>query len=72
MSELQPGQRVRVREDGGDGSSRPDGRYLGRWGTIQRRTGNLHGPPTFYFVEFDNGDVFAINPTWLERLGAGE
>ena len=72
MSEIQPGQRVRVREDGGDGGSRPDGRFLGRWGTIQRRTGNLYGSPTFYFVEFDSGEVFAINPTLLERLGGAE
>ena len=72
MSEFQPGQRVRVREDGGDGSSRPDGRYIGKWGTIQRRAGNLYVLPTFYFVEFDSGEVFAINPTWLERLGGAE
>ena len=72
MSEFQPGERVRVREDGGDDSSRPDGRYIGRWGTIQRRAGNLYGPPTFYFVEFDSGEVFAINPTWLEPLESGE
>ncbi len=68
MPEFQPGQRVRVREDGGDSSSRPDRRYIGKWGTIQHRTGNLDGPPTFYFVEFDAGGVFAISPNWLERL----
>ena len=72
MSELQPGLRVRVREDGGDSGLRPDGRYIGKWGTIQRRAGNLYGPPTFYFVEFDSGEIFAISPTWLERLGGGE
>ena len=70
--EFPSGQRVRVRKDGGDEGSRPDKRYIGKWGKIQRRTGNLYGAPTFYFVEFDNGEVFAINPTWLERLGGGE
>ena len=69
MPEFRPGQRVRVREDGGDSSSRPDAKYTGRLGTIQRGTGALYGPPPFYFVEFDNGEVFAISPDWLERLG---
>ncbi len=72
MPEFRPGQRVRVREDGGDSALRPDGKFLGKWGTIQRGTGNLFGSPTFYFVEFDSGEVFAISPTWLERLGGGE
>ena len=61
MSEFQPGQRVRVLEEGGDPkeggdpSVHPDRKLLGKEGTIQCGTGDLHrGPPTFYFVEFDS------------------
>ncbi len=71
VPEFQPGQRVKVREEGGDSSSQPDFRLLGREGTIQYGTGGtLEGPPTFYFVEFDNArpadKVMAISPDWLE------
>ncbi len=71
MAEFQPGQRVRVREEGGARSSQPDGRFLGKEGTIQYGTGNLEGgSPTFYFVEFDSSPlmdkVMAISPDWLE------
>ena len=71
MPEFQPGQRVRVRDEGGDSSSMPDMKFLGKEGTIQSGTGNLDGgPPTFYFVEFDRPragqKVMAISPDWLE------
>ena len=70
MPEFQPGQRVRVRDEGGDSSSMPDMRFLGKEGTIQYGTGNLDGgPPTFYFVEFDRSPgqkVMAISADWLE------
>ncbi len=70
MPEFQPGQRIRVLEEGGARSSQPDGRFLGKEGTIQYGTGNLDGgPPTFYFVEFDRPPrhrVMAISPDWLE------
>ena len=64
MSEFQPDQRVRVREEGGDPGSKPDRRFLGKEGIIQYGTGNLE-VPTFYIVEFDR-EVFAISPDWLE------
>ena len=70
MAEFQPGQRVRVCEEGGKPATQPDMRFLGKEGTIQYGTGNLDGgPPTFYFVEFDNvrvGKVSAISADWLE------
>ena len=67
MPEFQPGQRVRVRDEGGDSSSMPDMRFLGKEGTIQYGTGNLEGgPPTFYFVKFDSTQVMAISADWLE------
>ena len=70
-SEFQPGQRVRVREEGGASISQPDLRLLGRKGTIQYGTGGtLEDPPTFYLVEFDNArvadKVMAISADWLE------
>ena len=64
MSEFQPKQRVRVREEGGGDSSRPDKRFIGKEGVIQYGTGNLE-VHTFYIVEFDH-EVFAISPDWLE------
>ena len=68
-SEFQPGQRVRVREEGGASISVPDARWLGKEGTIQHGTGNQGGPPTFYFVEFETGPfldkVMAISADWL-------
>ena len=64
------GQRVRVRDDGGDRSSQPDMVYQGKEGIIQYGTGNLDGgPSTFYFVGFDRPPrhkVMAISPDWLE------
>ncbi len=74
MSEFQPGQRVRVLEEGGDPSVHPDRKWLGKEGTIQSGTGDLHrGAPTFYFVEFDSAPfldkVMAISPDWLEPGG---
>ncbi len=53
MPEFQPGQRVKVREKGGAPSSLPDTRFLGQEGTIRD---SIDGPPTIYFVEFDNGE----------------
>ena len=65
--EFQEGQRVRVREEGGDLFSKPDIRWLGSEGTIQKGTGApLVGPPTFYLVEFDRKEVMAISADWLE------
>ena len=71
--EFQPGQRVKVREEGW-ARSKPDERWLGKEGTIQYGTGNLEsGPPTFYFVEFDSAEwrdkVMAISADWLEPAG---
>ncbi len=67
MPEFQPGQRIRVLEEGGARSSQPDGRFLGKEGTIQYGTGNLEGgPPTFYFVKFDSRHMMAISTDWLE------
>ena len=67
MPAFHPGQRVRVREEGGARSSQPDGRFLGKEGTIQYGTGILEGgPPTFYFVKFDSMQVMAISADWLE------
>ena len=78
MPELQPGQRVRVREEGGAPSSLPDTRFLGKEGTIrsiQYGAGTrLEGPPTFYHVEFDSvkwmDKIMAISADWLEPGGA--
>ena len=74
MSEVQPGQHVRVLEEGGDPSVHPDTKLLGKEGTIPVRTGDLHREaPTFYFVEFDSAPfldkVMAISPAWLEPGG---
>ncbi len=74
MPQLHPGQRVKVREEGGASSSLPDTRFLGQVGTIQSiqyGTGTLpEGLPTFYHVEFDNvrrsDKVMAISADWLE------
>ena len=70
MPEFQEGQRVRVREGGGDPATQPDSGFLGKEGTVQYGTGNLEGgAPTFYFVEFDmprRHKVMAISPDWLE------
>ncbi len=67
MSEFQPGQRVRVLEEGGDPSVHPDRKWLGKEGTIQYGTGNREGgPPTFYFVKYDSRHVMAVSTDWLE------
>ena len=68
MPEFQPGQRVRVRDEGGDPDTQPDKSVLGKEGTI--RYGHVlpldGGPPMFYMVEFDIGEVESISPDWLE------
>ena len=74
IPEFQPGQRVKVREEGGAPSSLPDTRFLGQEGTIQSiqyGTGTLpEGLPTFYHVEFDSvwrmDKVRAISADWIE------
>ncbi len=58
MTEFQEGQRVRVREEGGDPRLHPD------------KTTLNGGPPSFYFAEFNSwpflDKVMAIRPDWLE------
>ncbi len=68
IPEFQPGQPVKVREEGGAPGSQPDQSLLGKEGTIQSVTGNTHrGPHGFYFVKFDDTvAMFAISPDWLE------
>ncbi len=65
-SEFRPGQRVRVREEGGDPDSRPEERVLGEEGIIWYGSGSEDSGLTFYFVEFDSGVVVAISQDWLE------
>ena len=68
-SEFQPGQRVRVRQEGGAPATRPDKR-LGQVVTIvstaQRDMGS--GRPISYWVEFDSEEVEAIGTDWLESV----
>ncbi len=77
VPEFRPGQRVRVRKEGGRGPS-PDKKWLGQEGTVQYGTGRPTeaGPPTFYFVEFHSSPLvdkaFAISPGWLERERVGD
>ena len=63
------GQRVRVREEGGDSDSQPKKRLLGKEGTIpygaERPRFGPSRPPAYY-VEFDNGETALIGVTWLE------
>ncbi len=66
MPEFQPGQRVRVREEGGDPDSQPEERVLGEEGIIWYGSASEDSGLTFYFVEFDSGVVVAISPDWLE------
>ena len=68
MSELQPGQRVRVRDEGGDSSYPPDKTLLGKEGTIRYGIGEPGGRSHYflYFVEFDSEEVRAISADWLE------
>ena len=65
--EFQPGQRVRVLEEGWDPSSQPDIGLLGREGIIWYGAGSEDsGLTILYLVEFDSGEVEAISPDWLE------
>ncbi len=68
MPEFQPRQPVRVREEGGARGSQPDGRWLGKEGTIRSGTGEPGGRSRYflYFVEFDSEEVRAISADWLE------
>ncbi len=68
MPEFQPGQRVRVLEEGGARSSQPDGRFLGKEGTIQYGTGEPGGRDRhfLYFVKFDSEELRSISGDWLE------
>ncbi len=70
MPDFEPGQRVRVRENGGASALQPDKRFQGKEGTVQYSTGiPLEGDPlTFYSVELDRGEVELINPRWLESV----
>ena len=78
MPEFRPGQRVRVRKEGGREPFRPTKKWLGKEGTIQYGTARETeaGPPTFYFVEFHSSPlsdkVFAISRDWLEGERAGD
>lgn len=69
-AEFQPGQSVRVREDGG-GGCQPDKRWLGKEGTIRYSVGTPleGGLLSFYSVEFDGGAVESISHDWLESRG---
>ena len=70
MPEFQRHERVRVREDGRAApSSLPDTRFLGKDGTIQSMQYGRAAPPTFYFVEFDSGEVESVSADWLEPAG---
>lgn len=63
-SEFRPGQRVRVREEGGDPDSQPDERFLGKEATIAGRA-----PSCAYWVAFvDSGEAEAIGIDWLESV----
>ena len=68
--EFQPGQRVRVREQGGAPSTRPEQRWLGKEGSIRydivRPLVGVAPLPSIYFVEFDSGEVKSFTPDWLE------
>ncbi len=64
--EFQEGQRVRVRQEGGNPATRPD-RRLGQLGIARYGTGSDHrGRTILYYVEFDGGEVEPISPDWLE------
>ncbi len=67
MPEFRPNQRIRVREEGGDPSSQPDERVLGKEGTIEFGTWSMEGrPAAAYFVQLDSGEVLPISGDWLE------
>ncbi len=64
---FQPGQRVRVREEGRITDSRPDESLLGKEGIIWYGSGSdERGFTNLYFVEFDDGVVVAVSSGWLE------
>ena len=66
MPEFQPGQPIRVREEGGDPYFQPDKRLLGKEGTIEFGTWNVEGrPAAAYFVHLDSGEVLPISGDWL-------
>ena len=69
MREFQEGQRFRVRDEGGDPTSQPDKRWLGKDGILLRwvQEDMGSGRPLSFWVEFDNGEVDAISPDWLEQ-----
>ena len=70
MPEFQPGQRVRVREEGGNPTYPPDKSLLGKEATIKYGTATWEaGPANAYWVEFDGGEVFAITGDWLASRG---
>ena len=66
-AEFQPGQGVKVREEGGDPNSHSDQSVLGKQGIIWYGTGSEDSRLTItYFVELDSGEVESISPDWLE------
>ena len=69
-AEFQPHQRVRVREESG-GGPQPDKRWVGKEGTIRYSIGSPleGGLLSFYFVEFDGGEVESMSHDWLEPGG---
>ncbi len=67
-SEFRPGQRVRVREEGGNPATRPASSLLGKEGTIRYSVGtSLEGRPlTLWFVQFEtHHDAPSISEDWL-------
>ena len=69
MLEFQPGQRVKVREEGGAPGLQPEKRLLGKEGTIRYSAGtSLEGGPLMrWFVQFEgHHDVPSISEDWLE------
>ncbi len=69
MPAFQSGERVRVREGGGPGSLAKQ-RWLGKEGTITYGLSSSleRGPPAFYFVQFDGGEVESFSTDWLEPI----
>ena len=72
MPEFQPGDRVRVREEGGDARFPPDKRWLGKEGTIEYGAGVGRDRHFLYFVEFDSETVRPISGDWLEPRNEGD
>ena len=72
-AKFQAHQRVRVREESREGSQ-PDKRLLGKEGTIRYSMGTPleGGLLSFYFVEFDGGEVESISHDWLESAYVGK